>query len=108
MVNPDGYEYSHVVDRMWRKTRRNDTRPSAALRGRKQRVDDDGNEECIGVDLNSNFEFNWQKGSSNPCSPNFAGRKPFSEPESRALANFMLKLVNKNKVKMFSVILFVT
>lgn len=90
MVNPDGYEYSHVADRMWRKTRRNDTLHST--RARKQRVDD-GNEECVGVDINANFEFNWQKGSSNPCSPNFAGRKPFSEPESRALANFMLKLV---------------
>lgn len=91
MLNPDGYEYSHVTDRLWRKNRRNETRPT--IQGRKKRVDD-GNEECIGVDLNSNFEFNWKKGNSiNPCSPAYAGRKPFSEPESKALANFMLKLV---------------
>lgn len=91
MVNPDGYEYSHTVDRMWRKTRRID--PLPPIRARKQRVDD-GNEECIGVDLNANFEFNWRKGNTiNACSPTYAGRKPFSEPESRAVANFMLKLV---------------
>uniref|UniRef100_A0A0P5P3C1 Carboxypeptidase B n=1 Tax=Daphnia magna TaxID=35525 RepID=A0A0P5P3C1_9CRUS len=92
MVNPDGYEYSHVVDRMWRKTRRNYTSTLVRTSARKLRVDAD-DEQCLGADINRNFEFHWRKGgsSSNVCSPSFAGVKPFSEPESRALANFMLK-----------------
>lgn len=36
MVNPDGYEYSHNVDRLWRKNRR-------------------GAGYCAGTDLNRNF-----------------------------------------------------
>lgn len=94
MVNPDGYEYSHSVDRMWRKTRRNYTSNLVRSSARKLRVDSD-DEQCVGADINRNFEFHWRKGgsSSNVCSPAFAGVKPFSEPESRALANFMLKQV---------------
>lgn len=100
MVNPDGYEYSHVVDRMWRKTRRNYTSTLVRTSARKLRVDAD-DEQCLGADINRNFEFHWRKGgsSSNVCSPSFAGVKPFSEPESRALANFMLKQVKLNSSK---------
>jgi murein tripeptide amidase MpaA len=96
MVNPDGYEYSHAVDRMWRKTRRNYTSTLVRSSARKLRVDADDEEQCVGADINRNFEFHWRKGgsSSNVCSPAFAGVKPFSEPESRALANFMLKQVS--------------
>jgi len=96
VLNPDGYEYSHTVDRLWRKTRRNYTSPLLRSTARKLRVDDGESEEnCVGADINRNFEFAWRKGgsSSNVCSPAFAGMKPFSEPESRALANFMLKQV---------------
>ena len=97
MVNPDGYEYSHTVDRLWRKTRRNYTSSFLRSTARKLRVDDaESDENCVGADINRNFEYHWRKGgsSSNVCSPAFAGMKPFSEPESRALANFMLKQVN--------------
>lgn len=38
VLNPDGYEYTHTHDRMWRKNR--------AQYG-----------ECIGVDLNRNFRY---------------------------------------------------
>ncbi|KAK8762109.1 hypothetical protein V5799_026622 [Amblyomma americanum] len=40
LVNPDGYEYSHNTDRLWRKTRS------------KSRV----NSECYGADANRNFD----------------------------------------------------
>lgn len=100
MVNPDGYEYSHAVDRMWRKTRRNYTSTLVRSSARKLRVDiaSPDDEQCVGADINRNFEFHWRKGgsSSNVCSPSYAGVKPFSEPESRALANFMLKQVIQN------------
>lgn len=47
-VNPDGYEYSHSSDRMWRKSR-SETGSSVG---------------CKGVDLNRNFDFHY--GGSNP------------------------------------------
>lgn len=47
---------------------------------------------CDGVDANRNFDFQWGKeGSSrHPCSGTYVGRKPFSEPEAKALADFAL------------------
>lgn len=48
MDNPDGYEYTRSVDRLWRKNRRQISR------------------KCFGVDLNRNFEFSWRAGNV-PC-----------------------------------------
>nr|CAD7402558.1 unnamed protein product [Timema poppensis] len=103
LFNPDGYEYTHTRDRMWRKTR-------STLE----------NTTCKGVDVNRNFDFHWgQTGASlnqclfyltdtgaslnqclcyltetgaslNPCQSDYAGPKPFSEPEARALRNYVL------------------
>lgn len=98
LLNPDGYEYAHTVDRMWRKTRRNYTSTMSKSRQGTivQPIDPaaaDQLSDCIGADINRNFEFYWRKGgsSSNVCSASFAGVFPFSEPESRALANYVLK-----------------
>ena len=48
-----------------------------------------------GVDLNVNFDANWAKGAKN-CftkgAENFVGKYPFSEPESRAIRDFTLKI----------------
>ncbi|XP_026321189.1 carboxypeptidase B-like isoform X1 [Hyposmocoma kahamanoa] len=73
VANPDGYEYSHTVDRMWRKNK-------ACINGR-----------CVGVDLNRNFSFAWGgNGSSAVPSHNFfRGRQPFSEPESSAIRDVL-------------------
>lgn len=102
VVNPDGYEYSQTVDRMWRKTRRNETSSLARSAARRLRVDLPDSpvaDECVGADINRNFEFHWRKGgsSNNVCSSSFAGVKPFSEPEARSLANFMLKKVHTHR-----------
>ncbi|KAJ0174575.1 hypothetical protein K1T71_009683 [Dendrolimus kikuchii] len=74
VVNPDGYEYSHTKDRMWRKNR--------AWHGG----------QCVGVDLNRNFSFGWGgKGSSDePRNSFFHGPEPFSEPESSAMRDILL------------------
>lgn len=71
--NPDGYEYTHIGDRYWRKNRRK-TSPY-----------------CYGTDLNRNYGYKWGgKGTSqNPCSEVYAGSGPFSEPETRAVRDFM-------------------
>lgn len=47
-----------------------------------------------GVDLNVNFDADWGQGAKNifnPAPENYVGKKPFSEPETRALRDFTLK-----------------
>uniref|UniRef100_T1KB80 Peptidase M14 domain-containing protein n=1 Tax=Tetranychus urticae TaxID=32264 RepID=T1KB80_TETUR len=83
VVNPDGYEYTHTHNRLWRKTR--------------SRIN---NEPCIGVDPNRNFGYFWKGGVDNdPCSETYSGRKPFSEPEVASIA----KLIHPNasRIKAF-------
>uniref|UniRef100_T1J4X5 Peptidase M14 domain-containing protein n=1 Tax=Strigamia maritima TaxID=126957 RepID=T1J4X5_STRMM len=84
VVNPDGYEYSHTNQRLWRKTRSTNR-----------------NLVCTGVDGNRNFDFNWNQGgsSSNSCSQTYHGPYAFSEPETKAIAKFILD--NKNQIKFF-------
>ncbi|KAK8762107.1 hypothetical protein V5799_026625 [Amblyomma americanum] len=72
LVNPDGYEYSHNAERLWRKTRSKSSVSS----------------ECRGTDGNRNFdigEFCKHKSSNDPCSDMYCGDSPFSEPEVRAI-----------------------
>jgi murein tripeptide amidase MpaA len=81
-VNPDGRQHSFTVDAMWRKNRR----PAA---GRHT------GEDCIGVDLNRNYDFLWDfrtyfspdanvQNSTDPCDPQiYVGPSAESEPETR-------------------------
>ncbi|XP_042884628.1 carboxypeptidase B-like [Penaeus japonicus] len=75
MANPDGYEFSHTTDRMWRKNRRETSNP-----------------ECKGVDLNRNWAMAWGSSgsSSDPCSQTYRGSAAFSEPETTALRDLAL------------------
>lgn len=79
VTNPDGYVYSWTTNRLWRKTRR----PTPNLL-------------CTGTDLNRNWDnfFNQGGTSMNPCSDLYAGDAPFSEPESRQLADFIKSVPN--------------
>ncbi|KAI1291093.1 Carboxypeptidase A4 [Halotydeus destructor] len=63
-------------DRMWRKNR-------ARTRGT----------QCRGTDLNRNFDFHWAENgvSHNPCDETYPGPRAFSEPESQAVSDFLLK-----------------
>ncbi|XP_075983182.1 uncharacterized protein LOC142981271 [Anticarsia gemmatalis] len=72
IVNPDGYVYSQKTDRLWRKNRR--------LIGSN-----------YGVDLNRNFDYNFGKygTSNNEKDDYYCGPHPFSEPESKILAEFI-------------------
>lgn len=79
VVNPDGYEYTHTVNRFWRKTRR-------PIRLQKL------GKFNFGADLNRNYDFHWQDASANPSKYTFRGDKPFSEPETRALRAFLSNL----------------
>ncbi|UYV60986.1 SLC6A2 [Cordylochernes scorpioides] len=85
VANPDGYEYSHTEDRMWRKTR---SRSSPLW-------------FCRGADPNRNFGFQWNTvgASIRPCAETYAGTRAFSEPETKAIADFILR--NKHRLKAF-------
>lgn len=77
MLNPDGREWAMSHDWWWRKNR------------------SEIGTRVYGVDLNRNFAYRWGDnepygGSSpDPQSPVFRGEAPFSEPESRALRDFV-------------------
>lgn len=91
VTNPDGYIYSFTNDRMWRKTRN----PTYATECPPGVSDDSSN----GVDLNRNFGFLWMEigASSDPCSFTYAGPEAFSEPESKAIRDYVLELKTKGR-----------
>ena len=76
------YEYSHEVDRMWRKTRSS------------------GNGACRGVDPNRNWGHRWggEGASTSPCAETYRGPRPFSEPETAAVRDFILARNSQIKV----------
>ncbi|KAM9192678.1 carboxypeptidase B2 isoform 1-T1 [Dugong dugon] len=83
VVNVDGYDYSWKKNRMWRKNRsfHEDNR-------------------CIGTDLNRNFASkHWceEGASSFSCSETYCGPYPESEPEVKAVADFLRKNINHIK-----------
>ncbi|XP_065315134.1 carboxypeptidase B-like [Gordionus sp. m RMFG-2023] len=82
ILNPDGYEYSHTKDRLWRTNRR--LNPVS---------------KCVGVDLNRNWgHVSW--GTNNglsfkglahdeSCGEIYQGTKAFSEIETRNVRDFI-------------------
>lgn len=74
-VNPDGAEYdiANGKYRMWRKNRRNN------------------HDGTMGVDLNRNYGFKWGSGgsSNDTDSDVYMGEKPFSEPETQVIRDFV-------------------
>lgn len=73
VVNPDGYEYSHTYDRLWRKNRSNN-----------------GFIRCSGVDLNRNYGYKFGGAGTSDvrCSEIYRGSSAFSEPETLAHKRF--------------------
>ncbi|KAG8250451.1 hypothetical protein J6590_101274 [Homalodisca vitripennis] len=90
VMNPDGYEYSHSKDRFWRKSRA-PNKPSSDSE-RRGRLFWSYGESCKGVDLNRNWDFHWSErgASDDPCKETYAGARAFSEPETKAVADFIM------------------
>lgn len=88
VLNPDGYEYSHTHNRLWRKTRSTSSHPIYR-------------HFCLGADPNRNYDArHGSTGSStHPCSQTYAGSVPFTEPETRHQSNFVY--ANRVGMKMF-------
>lgn len=81
VMNPDGYEYSRLKNRMWRKNRR----PATCKRHHFHTVC------CAGVDLNRNFDWFWSSSgsSTDPCHETYHGPSAFSEPETLAVRDYL-------------------
>lgn len=73
VMNPDGYEYSHTNNNMWRKSRQ----PNAGS-------------DCIGTDLNRNYAFKFagEGSSNNPCSDTYHGVEAFDNKETQSIKKF--------------------
>ncbi|KAH0621908.1 hypothetical protein JD844_023652 [Phrynosoma platyrhinos] len=84
VMNVDGYEYTWTTNRMWRKSRSMH-----------------GSNRCIGTDLNRNFDAGWcgKGASNNDCEEIYCGPYPESEPEVKAVANFLRK--HKDRIKAY-------
>ncbi|KAF4509377.1 hypothetical protein G6O67_003554 [Ophiocordyceps sinensis] len=85
MVNPDGVAYDQATGRCWRKNRNTTSADNIPSR--------------VGVDINRNFDINWDynrvfnssavhhgTASDDPTSQAFHGLSPFSEAETRNVA----------------------
>ncbi|XP_059061021.1 carboxypeptidase B-like [Achroia grisella] len=83
IANPDGYEYSRTVSRLWTKNRR---------------VND---HECVGVNINRNFNIRHSGpgSSNNPCSDNYHGSEAESEIETRAIRDILT--LHQGRIKLF-------
>jgi murein tripeptide amidase MpaA len=81
VMNPDGYEYTHMYDRLWRKTRSGGTPILGGLFGC-----------CKGTDPNRNWDYQWGgKGTSkNACAQTYCGTSPASEPEVKYIQDFLM------------------
>uniref|UniRef100_A0A6P4FN87 Carboxypeptidase B-like n=1 Tax=Drosophila rhopaloa TaxID=1041015 RepID=A0A6P4FN87_DRORH len=86
LANPDGYEYSRKTNARWRNTRT----PNVG--------------DCMGTNLNRNFELGWGIGFpelKDPCDENYAGSAPFSEVEARTVRDIMHTLMKTQRGVMY-------
>ncbi|KAJ8249848.1 hypothetical protein COCON_G00230640 [Conger conger] len=74
VTNPDGYEYTHTTNRMWRKTRKPNPGTS-----------------CVGVDPNRNWDagFGGPGASGSACSETYRGPRAHSESEVSSIVDFV-------------------
>ncbi|NXG22026.1 CBPA1 Carboxypeptidase, partial [Grallaria varia] len=74
VTNPDGFAYTQTTNRLWRKTR---SKHAGSI--------------CVGVDPNRNWDagFGEAGASANPCSETYHGPYANSEPEVKAIVDFV-------------------
>ena len=84
VLNADGYLNTFEKDRLWRKN----SKPYG---------------RCRGVDLNRNFDVNWNGTGSSAveCQYDFCGSSAFSEPEARAIKLFLDQHANEYRIQTY-------
>ncbi|KAH8377485.1 hypothetical protein KR093_005698 [Drosophila rubida] len=84
VLNVDGFVYTHEKDRLWRKTRQPVSTSS-----------------CIGTDPNRNYDVHWMENggaSKDPCAEDYGGPNPLSEPEIKAMSEYIKSVKDKVNV----------
>jgi len=73
VLNPDGYEYTWQVDRLWRKSRQETSLVY-----------------CRGLDLDHAFGYEWESAlhQTDPCSESYGGEEPFQSTEASDIADW--------------------
>lgn len=66
VLNPDGYEYTWTLDRLWRKNRQQTPDPN-----------------CFGIDIDHLYDFHWTHSTDSACGEEYSGNSPFEAYESR-------------------------
>ncbi|KAH8307011.1 hypothetical protein KR044_003180 [Drosophila immigrans] len=87
VLNVDGFVYSHEAERLWRKSR----------------LPSDPTGECIGTDLNRNFNYRWMQigASDDPCSEVYAGPSAESDPEISQLTSYINNSIPDGSIKIY-------
>lgn len=88
VTNPDGYNYTFTVNRMWRKNRSMQNHNCGRFHGANG----------PGVDLNRNWDCFWEQEPNHVCSELYPGTHAFSEVETRTLSEFMKGIKHKLQV----------
>ncbi|OQY29659.1 MAG: hypothetical protein B6244_03055 [Candidatus Cloacimonetes bacterium 4572_55] len=95
-ANPEGHQVvMEELDVLYRKNKRDNNNNGTFLEGidyspgmeMSSSGEDwgEGFSDADGVDLNRNWDYEWQNGNSNPAYNYYRGPEPFSEPEVRAM-----------------------
>ncbi|RSL97302.1 hypothetical protein CDV31_013112 [Fusarium ambrosium] len=73
IANPDGFEYTWHIDRLWRKTRQQTNL-----------------QFCRGLDLDRAYGYEWDgsRVQRDPCSESYGGEKPFQATEAVQIADW--------------------
>lgn len=87
VLNPDGYEYTWSVDRLWRKTRQ-----------------DTPLNFCRGLDLDRAFDFEWDRNLPEPCSESYGGEQPFQAVEAQQLSHWAKTEAEQNGTRFVGLI----
>ncbi|XP_068143102.1 zinc carboxypeptidase isoform X2 [Drosophila tropicalis] len=87
VLNVDGFSYSHEAERLWRKSR----------------MPSDPTGECIGTDLNRNFDYLWMLtgASDDPCSEIYAGPSAESDPEISQMTAYIDNHIPDGSIKIY-------
>lgn len=79
--NPDGYEYSWNVDRLWRKNRQKTIIP-----------------ECYGIDIDHSYDFHWLHSIDWPCGEEYSGERPFEALELKIWEEYLNKTNDHHEI----------